>query len=50
MVVLPDTAHGAVYSSEIAPNLKAGDMLMFAHGFSVHFGTVQAARPTWTSR
>jgi ketol-acid reductoisomerase len=41
MVVLPDTAHGAVYSSEIAPNLEAGNMLMFAHGFSVHFGTVK---------
>jgi ketol-acid reductoisomerase len=41
MVVLPDTAHGAVYAAEIAPNLKAGDMLMFAHGFSVHFGTVR---------
>jgi ketol-acid reductoisomerase len=41
MVVLPDTAHGAVYTADIGPNLKAGDMLMFAHGFSVHFGTVQ---------
>ncbi len=41
MVVLPDTAHGAVYASDVAPNLKAGDMLMFAHGFSVHFGTVK---------
>ena len=41
MVVLPDTAHGAVYTSEIAPNLEAGNMLMFAHGFSVHFGTVK---------
>ena len=40
MVVLPDTSHRAVYGSEIAPNLKDGDMLMFAHGFSVHFGTV----------
>ena len=40
MVVLPDTSHGAVYAEEIAPNLKDGDMLMFAHGFSVHFGTV----------
>jgi ketol-acid reductoisomerase len=39
--VLPDTAHGAVYASDVAPNLKAGDMLMFAHGFSVHFGTVK---------
>ena len=40
MVLLPDTAHAAVYEQEVAPNLKAGDMLMFAHGFSVHFGTV----------
>ena len=40
MCLLPDTAHGAVYESDIAPNLKDGDMLMFAHGFSIHFGTV----------
>jgi ketol-acid reductoisomerase len=40
MVLLPDTAHGAVYAADVAPNLKAGDMLMFAHGFSIHFGTV----------
>ncbi len=41
MVLLPDTAHAKVYAAEIAPNLMAGDMLMFAHGFSVHFGTVR---------
>ncbi|HET9671662.1 MAG TPA: ketol-acid reductoisomerase, partial [Actinomycetota bacterium] len=41
MVLLPDTSHGRVYAEEIAPNLSAGDMLMFAHGFSIHFGTVQ---------
>jgi ketol-acid reductoisomerase len=41
MVLLPDTAHAAVYEQDVAPNLKAGDMLMFAHGFSVHFGTVR---------
>ncbi|HTG48659.1 MAG TPA: ketol-acid reductoisomerase, partial [Actinomycetota bacterium] len=40
MCVLPDTSHGAVYAADIAPNLKDGDMLMFAHGFSIHFGTV----------
>jgi ketol-acid reductoisomerase len=40
MCVLPDTSHGAVYGVDIARNLKDGDMLMFAHGFSVHFGTV----------
>ncbi|HET7236430.1 MAG TPA: ketol-acid reductoisomerase [Actinomycetota bacterium] len=41
MVTLPDTAHAAVYAQDVAPNLRAGDMLMFAHGFSIHFGTVQ---------
>jgi ketol-acid reductoisomerase len=40
MCLLPDTSHGAVYASDIEPNLKDGDMLMFAHGFSIHFGTV----------
>jgi ketol-acid reductoisomerase len=40
MVLLPDTSHAKVYAEAVAPNLTAGDMLMFAHGFSVHFGTV----------
>ena len=40
MCLLPDTSHGSVYTSDIAPNLKDGDMLMFAHGFSIHFRTV----------
>jgi ketol-acid reductoisomerase len=40
MCLLPDTSHGAVYASDIAPNLADGNMLMFAHGFSIHFGTV----------
>jgi ketol-acid reductoisomerase len=40
MCLLPDTAHGAVYGAKIAPNLQDGNMLMFAHGFSIHFGTV----------
>ena len=40
MVLLPDTAHAAVYERDVAPNLEAGNLLMFAHGFSIHFGTV----------
>jgi ketol-acid reductoisomerase len=40
-VLLPDTAQAEVYREEIAPNLKAGDMLMFAHGFNIHFGTIE---------
>jgi ketol-acid reductoisomerase len=41
MVLLPDTAQATVYRDEIASNLKAGDMLMFAHGFNVHFGSIE---------
>jgi ketol-acid reductoisomerase len=40
MVVLPDTSQAKVYAEDVAPNLKAGDMLMFAHGFNIHFGTI----------
>ena len=37
----------AAYAADIAPNLSAGDMLMFAHGFSIHFGRCSRP-PTWT--
>ena len=37
MVLIPDTRQGAVYDEHVAPNLKPGAMLMFAHGFNIHF-------------
>src|SRR3954465_2317215 len=40
MCLLPDTSHGAVYASDIAPHLTNSHMLMFAPGFSIHFATV----------
>src|SRR3989442_9964296 len=40
MVLLPDTSQAAVYERDIAPNLEPGDMLMFAHGFNIHYGTI----------
>jgi ketol-acid reductoisomerase len=40
MILLPDQTQKAVYTSEIAPNLKDGDTLMFAHGFNIHFNQV----------
>ena len=40
MVVLPDTAQSKAYADDIGPNLEAGNMLMFAHGFNIHFGTI----------
>ena len=41
MVNLPDPVQGKVYEQDIAPNLKAGDTLMFAHGFNIRFGMIQ---------
>ena len=41
MVTLPDPVQGKVYEQDIAPNLKAGDTLMFAHGFNIRFGMIQ---------
>jgi len=41
MVLLPDTSQAEVYGNDVAPNLEAGNMLMFAHGFNIHFGTIE---------
>jgi len=40
MVLVPDELQAEVYRQEIAANLKAGQMLMFAHGFSIHFSQI----------
>ena len=40
MILLPDEQIAAVYSTEVAPNLKPGASLAFAHGFNVHYGFV----------
>ena len=40
MVLTPDTSQAALYRDELAPNLRAGNTLMFAHGFNIRFGTI----------
>ena len=40
MVLVPDTTAAPLYKDEIAPNLSAGKMLMFAHGFNIRFGFI----------
>jgi ketol-acid reductoisomerase len=40
MMLLPDENIGAVYAGEVAPNIKKGAALAFAHGFNVHYGVV----------
>ena len=37
MVLIPDEKQADVYKAEIAPNLKNGSALAFAHGFNIHF-------------
>ena len=37
MVLIPDTRQRALYDTAIAPSLKRGDMLMFAHGFNIRY-------------
>ncbi|HEY8183163.1 MAG TPA: ketol-acid reductoisomerase [Thermoanaerobaculia bacterium] len=37
MMLVPDELAPRVYTEEIAPNLRAGSALAFAHGFAVHF-------------
>ena len=40
MILLPDEVQKTVYKEEIEPNLKAGKVLAFAHGFNIHYGQV----------
>ena len=37
MILIPDEKQADVYKAEIAPNLKEGSALAFAHGFNIHF-------------
>ncbi len=41
MILVPDQVQRFVYAEEIAPNLKAGDALFFAHGFNIRYGYIQ---------
>src|SRR5690349_24518528 len=41
MVLVPDHIQADLYQSDIAPRLKPGKTLMFAHGFNIHFGFIK---------
>jgi ketol-acid reductoisomerase len=41
MVLTPDVGQQKLYREAIEPHLRPGMMLMFAHGFAIHYGTVQ---------
>ena len=40
MILINDELQADMYKKDIEPNLKDGDMLMFAHGFNIHFGCI----------
>ncbi len=40
MVLVPDHLQPALFNSQIEPGLKDGDMLMFSHGFCIHYGQI----------
>ena len=41
MILAPDEHQRDIYASEIAPNLRDGAALLFAHGLNVHFGLIE---------
>jgi ketol-acid reductoisomerase len=41
MVCAPDEVQPALYRDEIAPHMRAGKTLLFAHGFAVHFNLIE---------
>ena len=44
MILINDELQADLYKNDIEPNLEAGNMLMFAHGFNVHFGCITAPK------
>jgi ketol-acid reductoisomerase len=40
MILLPDEVQKTIYKEQIEPNLSAGKVLLFAHGFNIHFGQI----------
>ena len=41
MILAPDERQAQIYKNDIEPNLEEGNMLMFAHGFNIHFKQIQ---------
>ena len=40
MILVPDEKQAKLYKEEIAPNLNAGNALVFAHGFNIHYNQI----------
>lgn len=44
MMLVPDELAADIYAAQIAPNLKEGNVLVFAHGFNIHFNLIKAPK------
>ena len=42
MILTPDQNQPDIYEKDIKPNLESGNVLMFAHGFAIHFNQIVA--------
>lgn len=40
MMLVPDEVAADIYNEQVAPNMKPGNILMFAHGFNIHFNFI----------
>jgi ketol-acid reductoisomerase len=40
VMLAPDVAQPAIYNNDVAPNLKEEAMLLFSHGFNIHYGQI----------
>src|ERR671913_667577 len=40
MMLLPDEKQPAVFQADVGPNLTEGDLMLFAHGFNIHFNQI----------
>jgi ketol-acid reductoisomerase len=43
MILAPDEHQAAIYKADIAPNIRDGAALLFAHGLNIHFGLIEPA-------
>ncbi|MDD3278183.1 MAG: ketol-acid reductoisomerase [Lachnospiraceae bacterium] len=44
MILINDEKQADMYYKDVAPNLEAGNMLMFAHGFNINYGCIKAPK------
>ncbi len=44
MMLAPDELQADIYRDELAPNMKHGAALLFAHGLNIHFNLIEPAR------